>query len=186
VSAVIMQRKGDTLPVSKIPADGTWPSATTQWEKRNIALQIPVWEPDLCIQCGKCAMACPHAVIRMKVYEPALLEKAPEGFRATEAKGREFAGKMFTIQVSPEDCTGCGLCVEVCPAKDKTNPNRKAINMTPQPPIRFRERTYWNFFFNEIPDFPREEANLKTVKGAQLLRPLFEFSGACAGCGETP
>ena len=186
VSAVIMQRKGDTLPVSKIPADGTWPSATTQWEKRNIALQIPVWEPDLCIQCGKCAMACPHAVIRMKVYEPALLEKAPEGFRATEAKGREFAGKMFTIQVSPEDCTGCGLCVEVCPGKDKTNPNRKAINMTPQPPIRFRERTYWNFFFNEIPDFPREEANLKTVKGAQLLRPLFEFSGACAGCGETP
>ncbi len=186
VSAVIMARKGDTLPVSKIPADGTWPSATTQWEKRNIALQIPVWEPDLCIQCGKCAMACPHAVIRMKVYDPALLEKAPEGFRATEAKGREFAGKMFTIQVSPEDCTGCGLCVEVCPGKDKTNPQRKAINMTPQPPIRFRERDYWNFFFNEIPDFPREEANLKTVKGSQLLRPLFEFSGACAGCGETP
>lgn len=186
VSAVIMARKGDTLPVSKIPADGTWPSATTQWEKRNIALQIPVWEPDLCIQCGKCNMACPHAVIRMKIYDPALLEKAPEGFRATEAKGREFAGKMFTIQVSPEDCTGCGLCVEVCPGKDKTNPNRKAINMTPQPPIRFRERAYWNFFFNEIPDFPREEANLKTVKGSQLLRPLFEFSGACAGCGETP
>ncbi len=186
VSAVIMQRKGDTLPVSKIPADGTWPSATTQWEKRNIALQIPVWEPDLCIQCGKCAMACPHAVIRMKVYDPVLLEKAPAGFRATEAKGREFAGKMFTIQVSPEDCTGCGLCVEVCPGKDKTNPNRKAINMTPQPPIRFRERDYWNFFFKEIPDFPREEANLKTVKGAQLMRPLFEFSGACAGCGETP
>ncbi len=186
VSAVIMARKGDTLPVSKIPVDGTWPSATTQWEKRNIALQIPVWEPDLCIQCAKCNMACPHAVIRMKIYDPALLEKAPEGFRATEAKGREFAGKMFTIQVSPEDCTGCGLCVEVCPGKDKTNPNRKAINMTPQPPIRARERAYWNFFFNEIPDFPREEANLKTIKGAQLLRPLFEFSGACAGCGETP
>ncbi len=186
VSAVIMARQGDTLPVSKIPVDGTWPTATTQWEKRNIALQIPVWEPDLCIQCGKCNMACPHAVIRMKIYDSALLEKAPAGFRATEAKGREFAGKMFTIQVSPEDCTGCGLCVEVCPAKDKTNPNRKAINMTPQPPIRFRERDYWNFFFKEIPDFPREEANTKTVKGSQLLRPLFEFSGACAGCGETP
>ncbi len=186
VTAEIIARRGDDLPVSKMPIDGTYPTATTQWEKRNIAMEMPVWEPDLCIQCAKCAMACPHAVIRIKVYDPAELEGAPEGFRSAEAKGKEFAGKLFTVQASPEDCTGCGLCVETCPAKDKQNPERKAINMTPQPPIRLHERALWNFFFNELPDYDRAELNLKTIKGSQLLRPLFEFSGACAGCGETP
>ncbi len=186
VIGAMIARKGDELPVSKFPVDGTYPTATTQWEKRNIALEMPVWNPELCIQCAKCAMACPHAVIRFKVYEPAVLENAPEGFRYAEAKGKEFAGKLATIQASPEDCTGCGLCVETCPAKDKTDPSRKAINMTPQPAIRERENTFWKFFFNEIPDSERTELNLKTVKGSQLLRPLFEFSGACGGCGETP
>ncbi len=186
VTAMMIARKGDDIPVSKMPVDGTYPTATTQWEKRNIALEIPVWEPEVCIQCAKCAMACPHAVIRLKVYDPEYLENAPEGFRHTDAKGKEFAGKLFTIQVSPEDCTGCGLCVETCPAKDKTDPSRKAINMTPQPPIRERESGYWEYFLNVLPDFNRTEVNLKTVKGSQLLRPLFEFSGACAGCGETP
>jgi len=186
VTAKMIARQGDDLPVSMLPEDGTYPTATTQWEKRNVALEIPIWEPEVCIQCGKCAMACPHAAIRLKVYEPDLLEKAPEGFRATDAKGREFKGKKFTVQVAPEDCTGCGLCVEACPAKDKQNPSRKAINMIYQPPIRFREREYFNFFLNEIPDYDRTELKLNTVKGSQLLRPLFEFSGACAGCGETP
>ena len=186
VTAMMMARKGDTLPVSKLPVDGTYPTGTTQWEKRNIALEIPVWDPDVCIQCGKCSMSCPHAVIRLKVYEPELLSKAPEGFRAADAMGRDFKGKKFTIQVSPEDCTGCGLCVEVCPAKDKQNPGRKAINMTPQPPIRFREREYFNFFLNELPDYDRAQLNPAMVKDSQLMRPLFEFSGACAGCGETP
>ncbi len=186
VTAAMIARKGDDLPVSALPADGTYPTATTQWEKRNVAMEIPVWEPDICIQCAKCAMACPHAVIRLKVYDEEVLADAPEGFRYTDAKGREFAGKKFTIQVAPEDCTGCGLCVETCPAKDKENPQRKAINMTPQPPIRERERGYWKFFFEQIPDYNRTELNLNTIKGSQLLRPLFEFSGACAGCGETP
>ena len=186
VTAMMIARKGDEIPVSKLPVDGTYPTATTQWEKRNIALEMPVWEPDVCIQCAKCAMACPHAVIRFKIYDPQYLEGAPEGFRSTAAKGKEFAGKLLTIQASPEDCTGCGLCVETCPAKDKTNPNRKAINMTPQPSIRERESRFWEFFLNVLPDYDRTEANVKTVKGSQLLRPLFEFSGACAGCGETP
>ncbi|MBN1260162.1 MAG: pyruvate:ferredoxin (flavodoxin) oxidoreductase [Anaerolineae bacterium] len=186
VTAKMIALKGDDLPVSAFPVDGTYPVGTTQYEKRSIALEIPVWEPDVCIQCGKCAMACPHAVIRLKVYDPEILEDAPEGFRSVAARGREFKGKMFTIQVSPEDCTGCGLCVETCPAKDRQDPSRKAINMTPQPPIRERESGFWNFFFNTIPDYNRAELNLKTVKDSQLLRPLFEFSGACGGCGETP
>ena len=186
VTAMMIARKGDDIPVSKMPVDGTYPTATTQWEKRNIALEIPVWEPDVCIQCAKCAMACPHAVIRLKIYDPEYLEGAPEGFRSTDARGKEFAGKLFTIQVSPEDCTGCGLCVETCPAKDKAEPTRKALHMTPQPPIRERERNFWEHFLNVLPDYNRAELNLKTVKGSQLLRPLFEFSGACAGCGETP
>ncbi len=186
VTAKMIAREGDDLPVSMLPEDGTYPTGTTQWEKRNIALEIPVWDPDVCIQCGKCAMACPHAVIRMKIYDPQYLEDAPEGFRSADANGRDFKGKKFTIQVAAEDCTGCGLCVQTCPAKDKENPERKAINMTPQPPIRERERDYWYYFFNEIPDYKRTELNLRRVKDAQLLRPLFEFSGACAGCGETP
>ena len=186
VTAKMIQREGDSLPVSAIPADGTFPVGTTQYEKRFIALETPIWDPDICIQCGKCAMACPHAVIRIKAYDAGLLADAPAGFRSAEARGREFSGKMFTVQESIEDCTGCGLCVEVCPAKDRDDPGRKAINMTPVFDIRERESGYWDFFFNQIPDYDRTELNLKTVKGSQLLRPLFEFSGACAGCGETP
>ena len=186
VAAKIASLRGNEVPVSAMPADGTFPTGTTQYEKRSIALEIPTWDPAVCIQCGKCAMACPHAAIRIKVYEPALLDNAPDGFLSADARGRKFAGQKFTVQVAPEDCTGCGLCVEICPAKDKKNPDRKAINMTPQPPIRAQQREYWNFFFNEIPDYDRTKLNLNVVKESQLLRPLFEFSGACAGCGETP
>ncbi len=186
VIAQMIRRKGDDLPVSAMPADGTFPVGTTQYEKRNIALETPIWEPDICIQCGKCAMACPHAVIRTKVYAPEALEGAPEGFRSAEARGRAFEGQLFTVQESVEDCTGCALCVEVCPAKDRENPDRKAINMTPVLDIRDREAEYWGFFRNEIPDYDRTALNLNTVKESQFLRPLFEFSGACAGCGETP
>jgi pyruvate-ferredoxin/flavodoxin oxidoreductase len=185
VTATIMARKGDTLPVSALPVDGTYPLATTQWEKRNIALEIPVWEPDICIQCAKCAIACPHATIRFKIYEPSVLDAAPATFKSAEARGKEYTGMMATIQTAPEDCTGCGMCVEACPAKDKSQPKRKAINMAPQPPIRFQERENYAFFLS-IPDFDRTQVKTTTVKGSQLLRPLFEYSGACAGCGETP
>ncbi|MCL7452243.1 MAG: pyruvate:ferredoxin (flavodoxin) oxidoreductase [Anaerolineae bacterium] len=185
VTAEIMARRGDLLPVSALPIDGTYPSGTTQWEKRNIALEIPVWEPDICIQCAKCAIACPHATIRFKIYDPAHLEGAPETFKSVEARGKEYDGMVATIQVAPEDCTGCGLCVEVCPAKDRKMPKRKAINMAPQPPLRAQERDNYAFFLG-IPDFDRTQIKTNTVKGSQLLRPLFEYSGACAGCGETP
>ncbi|MFP4343777.1 MAG: pyruvate:ferredoxin (flavodoxin) oxidoreductase [Anaerolineales bacterium] len=185
VTAQMIGRHGDDLPVSKLPDDGTYPTATTQYEKRNVAMEIPVWDPDVCIQCGKCAFSCPHATIRTKVYAADLLADAPEGFRSAEAKGRKFKGMLYTVQVAPEDCTGCGLCVEVCPAKNREEPDRKAINMELQPPIREQEREYWNFF-DALPRYDRSELNLKLVKESQLLRPLFEFSGACAGCGETP
>ena len=181
----MMVFEGDDIPVSAMPVDGTFPTATTQWEKRNITLEIPVWEPDLCIQCGKCSFVCPHAVIRQKVYEPALLENAPATFKSVDAKYKELPGMKFTIQVSPEDCTGCGLCVEACPSKDKTQVGRKAINMTPQPPLREQEVVNWEFFSN-LPNPDREAFKHDTVKNSQLLQPLFEFSGACAGCGETP
>lgn len=176
---------GDSLPVSALPADGAYPSGTSQWEKRNIADEIPVWAPDLCIQCGKCAFVCPHAVIREKVYDPATLQGAPDSFIAVDARFKEFPGMKYTLQVSPEDCTSCGLCVEVCPAKDKSQSGRKAINMEPQPPIRERERVNWDFFLS-LPEIDRTRLNTGALKDTQLMQPLFEFSGACAGCGETP
>ncbi len=177
--------EGDTLPVSAMPVDGTFPSATARWEKRNIGLEIPVWESDLCIQCGKCSFVCPHAVIRMKVYDPKELEGAPATFKSIDAKFKELPGTKFTIQVSPEDCTGCSLCVEACPAKDKTNPSRKSINMAAQPPLRESESANWDFFI-KIPEANLDAVAPTTVKNSQLLEPTFEFSGACAGCGETP
>jgi len=185
VTAKIIAGDGDALPVSAMPIDGTFPSATTQWEKRNIALDCPSWDPETCIQCGKCVLVCPHAVIRSKVYDPKLLEKAPATFKSTEAKWKDFPGMKYTIQVSVSDCTGCGLCVQNCPAKNKADATKKAINMTPQLPLREPENDNWKFFLS-IPDMDREKLNKGMVKDVQLLRPLFEFSGACAGCGETP
>ncbi len=183
--AQIIAGEGDSVPVSLMPNDGTFPTATAQWEKRNIALEIPVWDEVLCIQCGKCILVCPHAVIRAKVYDEALLAGAPPTFKSVPARWKEFKDKKYTLQAAPEDCTGCGLCIEVCPVKSKTEAKRKAINMAPQPPIREQERANWEFFLT-IPDNDRRELNFTQVKDNQLLRPLFEFSGACAGCGETP
>ncbi len=185
VQAVMMAGKGDLLPVSAFPVDGTWPTATTQWEKRNIALEIPLWEPALCIQCNKCCFVCPHAAIRAKVYAPAELKNAPPSFRSTPYKAPDFKGMTYTLQVAPEDCTGCGLCVQVCPAKDKSDTRRKAINMVAQPPIRQREKLNYDFFLR-LPEVDRTRLVRLDVKSSQLLRPLFEYSGACAGCGETP
>jgi pyruvate-ferredoxin/flavodoxin oxidoreductase len=185
VTAEIIAGRGDDLPVSAFPPDGTFPSGTTQWEKRNIALEIPEWDPETCIQCGKCVMVCPHAVIRSKVYSPDLLEDAPSTFKSAPARWRQFKGMRFTVQVAPEDCTGCAVCVHNCPAKNKKDPSRKAINMVPQLPIREQEKENWNFFL-KLPEVDRSKLNLKMVRDIQLLQPLFEFSGACAGCGETP
>jgi len=185
VSAKIMAGHGEELPVSAMPIDGAWPTGTTQWEKRNIALDIPVWDPDVCIQCGKCSLACPHATIRSKVYEASLLDSAPETFKSADAKGKEFEGLKWTIQIAPEDCTGCGACVNVCPAKNKTEPSKKAINMAQQIPLRKQESENYDFFLS-IPEYDRTKLRLNTVKGSQLCKPLFEYSGACAGCGETP
>jgi pyruvate-ferredoxin/flavodoxin oxidoreductase len=181
----IIAGRGDDLPVSAFPNDGTYPTATTQWEKRNIALEIPEWDPDICIQCGKCVFVCPHAVIREKVFDPALLDDAPANFLSADARWREFPDMMYNLSVAPEDCTGCALCVEACPAKDKTQVGRKAINMVDQPPIREQEATNWDFFLS-LPEVDRTAVKIGTVKNSQLLQPLFEFSGACAGCGETP
>jgi pyruvate-ferredoxin/flavodoxin oxidoreductase len=177
--------KGDTLPVSAVPADGTYPTGTAQWEKRNIALEIPVWDKDICIQCGKCVLVCPHSVIRSKVYGPALLSNAPATFQSTTASWPEFEELRYTLQVAPEDCTGCALCVEVCPVKNKSEARLKAINMRPQPPVREAENANWDFFL-QLPNTDRQTLELDHVKDVQLLPPLFEFSGACAGCGETP
>jgi pyruvate-ferredoxin/flavodoxin oxidoreductase len=181
----IIAGEGDELPVSAFPVDGTFPTGTAQWEKRNIALEIPVWDEELCIQCGKCVLVCPHAVIRAKVYDGALLTKAPAAFKSAPARWKEFKDLRYTLQVAPEDCTGCALCVAACPAKSKTDVKHKAINMAPQPPIRDQERLNWEFFLT-IPELDRRLLSAAQVKDNQLLQPLFEFSGACAGCGETP
>ncbi|MCB0727835.1 MAG: pyruvate:ferredoxin (flavodoxin) oxidoreductase [Ignavibacteriae bacterium] len=181
----IIAGRGDSLPVSSFPVDGTFPSATAQWEKRNIALDIPVWDESICIQCGKCAIVCPHATIRIKVYDEKLLDNAPATFKSTNAKDRDFAGQKYTIQIAPEDCTGCGVCYEVCPVKDKTDTSRKALNMMPQIPLRDQEEDNWEFFL-DIPERERTELNITNIRQQQLQRPLFEFSGACSGCGETP
>ncbi len=185
VTARIIAGEGDRLPVSALPVDGTYPTGTTRWEKRNIALEIPVWDEALCIQCGKCVLVCPHAVIRAKVCGPERLAGAPATFKSAPARWREFADARYTLQVAPEDCTGCALCVEVCPAKSKSEVRRKAINMMPQAPLHDREVENWRFFL-DLPDVDRHAVNASQVKDVQLLPPLFEFSGACAGCGETP
>jgi pyruvate-ferredoxin/flavodoxin oxidoreductase len=184
VSGVMLEGKGDLLPVSAFPPDGTWPLSTAQWEKRNIALEIPVWDEKICIQCNKCAMVCPHAAIRAKVFDPVVLKGAPATYKSVPYKGTEYAGKAYTIQIAPEDCTGCTLCVAVCPAKDKANPKHKSLDMAPQKPLRDAERDNFAFFL-DLPEADRTTVRLD-VKGAQFLQPLFEFSGACAGCGETP
>ncbi len=181
----IIAGEGDELTVSQLPVDGTFPTGTTKWEKRNIGLEIPVWDPEVCIQCGKCVMVCPHAVIRAKIYDPKYLEKAPPTFKSTEPKWKEYKHLRYTLQVSPEDCTGCGLCYEVCIAKNKKEVKNRGVTMQPQAPLRETERENWNFF-ESIPYFDRSQVNLNLVKDIQLLQPLFEFSGACAGCGETP
>ena len=185
VTAKIIAGLGDSLPVSALPCDGTFPTGTAQWEKRNIALEIPAWDPEICIQCAKCAMVCPHAAIRMKIYEPGCLGEAPPTFKSMDYKGQEFSGMKLTIQTAPEDCTGCGICVHVCPAKNKKETRLKAINMVPQLPLREQERTNYAFFL-DLPEYDRRLVKPATIKGSQVLQPLFEYSGACAGCGETP
>jgi pyruvate-ferredoxin/flavodoxin oxidoreductase len=184
VTAALLAGHGDRLPVSAFPPDGTWPTGTARWEKRNIAREIPAWDAGLCIQCNKCAEMCPHAAIRAKAYPAAALAGAPASFLYVPYRGTELAGAAFTIQVAPEDCTGCGLCVAVCPARDKGNPRHKAIDMAPQAPRRAAERANFEFFLS-LPEADRAAVR-PDARGVQFLQPLFEFSGACAGCGETP
>jgi len=184
VTSVMLAGKGDLLPVSAFPVDGSWPTGTSKWEKRNLAGEIPVWEPDLCIQCNKCALVCPHACIRPKFYSPDFLEGAPAAFKSSGFRSAEFPGMRYTLQVAAEDCTGCSLCVQFCPVKDKANPRRKAINMSPQAALRDSERASYNYFL-KLPSPDRRSLRAE-VKSSQFLEPLFEYSGACAGCGETP
>ena len=188
VTAEIMASRGDQLPVSKMPCDGKFPTATTQYEKRNIGVNIPEWLPDVCIQCGQCSLVCPHATIRIRAYDPKYLDDAPRTFKSAEAKGKDFSGMKFTVQVAPEDCTGCGVCVQVCPANEKDEnkqpTGRKAINMAPQEPLREQERENYEYFLS-IPDTDPSLFKAGTIKGSQLIQPLFEYSGACSGCGET-
>ena len=185
VTSVLVAGEGDNIKVSQMPADGTWPTGTARFEKRNIAVKIPVWDPEVCIQCGICSFVCPHSAIRMKYYEKDALKNAPASFKHTDAKGKEFAGYAATIQVAPEDCTGCHACVIDCPAINKANPEKKAINMEDQIPLR--EQEVENFaFFETLPELSIDKYNKNTIKGSQLAPHMFEFSGACAGCGETP
>lgn len=177
--------RGDEVPVSALPADGTFPTGTAQWEKRNLAREIPVWDPNVCIQCGKCVIVCPHGVIRSKAYEPSWIANAPASFKFHDARLPEWRGLKYTLQVAPEDCTGCGICVDVCPARNKSEARLKAINMQLQAPLRGTERESWNYFLS-IPEMDRRRINLDHVREQQIQQPLFEFSGACAGCGETP
>jgi pyruvate-ferredoxin/flavodoxin oxidoreductase len=185
VLGVIYAGHGDEIPVSAFPVDGTFPTGTAKWEKRNIALEIPAWDTKICIQCGKCAMVCPHAVIRIKVYDSKELAGAPATFKSTDVRDREWMGQKYTIQVAPEDCTGCGICVDICPVKNKSETRLKAINMVPQPPLREPERDNWDFFL-KIPELDRRKIKVGTIRQQQIQEPLFEFSGACSGCGETP
>jgi pyruvate-ferredoxin/flavodoxin oxidoreductase len=185
VVATIIAGQGDSLPVSRMPADGTFPTATSRYEKRNIALEIPAWDEHLCGQCGLCSFVCPHATIRMKIYDPAFLAQAPSTFRTADARGQDFGGMKCTVQIAPEDCVGCGICVEVCPTKDRKDPSRKAIAMQSKISLREQEVTNWNFFL-ALPEADPSRVKRDTLKGSQLLKPLFEFSGACSGCGETP
>ncbi|MGD0868904.1 MAG: pyruvate:ferredoxin (flavodoxin) oxidoreductase [Bryobacteraceae bacterium] len=184
-TAKIIAGEGDDLPVSAMPIDGTFPVSTAQWEKRNIALEIPEWDEELCIQCGKCVLVCPHSVIRAKVYDEKQLAGAPATFKAVAARWKDMKDRKYTLQVAPEDCTGCTLCVEVCPAKSKSEVKHRAINMVAQPPLRESEAANWDFFL-KIPETERAALSMSQVKDVQLLQPLFEFSGACSGCGETP
>ncbi|MBE9006411.1 pyruvate:ferredoxin (flavodoxin) oxidoreductase [Fortiea sp. LEGE XX443] len=181
----IMVWQGDDLPVSALPADGTFPTGTAKWEKRNVAEEIPVWEPDVCVQCGKCVMVCPHSAIRAKAYQESELVNAPSTFKSVNAKDKDFTNQKFTIQIAPEDCTGCAICVDICPAKNKSEPLKKAINMAQQLPLREQEIKNWDFFLN-LPNPDRKQLKLNQIRQQQLQEPLFEFSGACAGCGETP
>ena len=185
VTSKLMAGEGDLLPVSALPVDGTFMTGTAQYEKRSIAKEIPIWDPDICIDCGKCAIVCPHATIRMKVYDPEFLNGAPETFQSKDFRSKELPGHRLTIQVAPDDCTGCGVCVDVCPAKSKTEVRHKAINMEPMMEHRDTERPNWDFFL-DIPELDRDLVAHDSVKTSQTLAPLFEFSGACAGCGETP
>jgi pyruvate-ferredoxin/flavodoxin oxidoreductase len=186
VTGEIIAGRGDSLPVSSLPVDGTFPLGTAAYEKRNLALELPVWEAELCTQCGKCPLVCPHGVIRSKVFPEELLTNAPPTFKSAPVLGKDFpAGFRMTYQAAPEDCTGCSLCVDICPIHDKSNVSRKALNMAPQPPLRDPERANWEFFLT-LPEYDRAAVKATTIKGAMILEPLFEFSGACEGCGETP
>jgi pyruvate-ferredoxin/flavodoxin oxidoreductase len=185
VTSLMLIGEGDRLPVSAIPADGTWPTATSRWEKRDVALEIPVWDESACIQCGKCVLVCPHAVIRAKVCPPAALAGAPEGFASSPARWADWRDDRYVLKVSPEDCTGCRLCVELCPAKSKKDPAHKALRMEAIEPLRQRAKEEWAFF-ETLPKADRHHLRPDSVKDVQLMQPLFEFSGACAGCGETP